>query len=120
MTADRWFSASGGFVLQIPRTDHVGPVFAVTAGQDDAGVELDDREAFRLAGWLLRQILGDDDYRIVHSVLHSTRWSFEDVEQARREEKAYLADATADAQEEALDRAREVEDEARYYEEETL
>ncbi len=124
---ERTFSASGGEIIQQARDAEGRFRFAIGHVDDDADfsvvihpVDLEEREAVRLATWLLRQAMDDDDFRIVRSVIQATRWSYLDVEQERLEAQAALADATADAQLEALDRARDVEDEARYYEEETL
>lgn len=117
---DEFFSGDGGFVALRPPTAHEPFLIAITAGQEDLGVALSGREAMKVSKWLLRQILGDDDFRVVRAVLDATRWSADDVEDERREAQAALADRSVEAMEEAADRTREVEDEARYYEEETL
>lgn len=111
---DEWFSADGGFVALRPPTAHEPFVIAITAGEDDLGVALSGREAMKISKWLLRQVLGDDDYRVVRAVLDATRWAADDVEDERREAQAALADATIEAREEAEDRARYDEDAARF------
>lgn len=52
--AEQWFAGDGGFVLM----DHgpTGPVLAVTAASDDAGVALTPEETIRVCRWALRQI----------------------------------------------------------------
>jgi 2-polyprenyl-6-methoxyphenol hydroxylase-like FAD-dependent oxidoreductase len=67
--AEQWFTAEGGFVLMQPPTD-VGPMLlAVTAGQDDHGVEVTDPECVRIARWLLRQVCTDAEWRFVALVV---------------------------------------------------
>lgn len=114
MIVEEFFTVDGGFVKLAPRTAHESWVIAITAGEDDLGVALSEREAMRIAKWMLRQVLGDDDYRVVLAVLLATRWSANDVEDERAEAAALLADRSVEAMEDAADRAREAETEARY------
>lgn len=107
---DEFFSGDGGFVALRPPTAHEPFLIAITAGQEDLGVALSGREAMKVSKWLLRQILGDDDFRVVRAVLDSTRWSADDVEDERREQQDALADASIEAARDAY----EQRDEARF------
>ena len=70
-TTSEWFTASGGYVLQMDAGKVSGyPMrFACTAGDDDMGVVLDAVECVRLGGWLLSQAMSLDEVGILRGLI---------------------------------------------------
>jgi hypothetical protein len=65
--ADQWFTSAGGYVLLQKEANGHPLRVAVTRGEDDEGVQLEDHEGLVIADFLLHQFLTPAEYELVRA-----------------------------------------------------